>query len=446
MKTKMTSLRSLWTSCRNKTMLASAAMLLAATPLAAQYYMVEDFASATPGFYGFYPVSDTSTDNPALKFGLGSGPDSSIAYLAPAVSGNPDAAISIPGQNYWKLNTVYTAAGEATPPYSALLLGQRAGLSTVTFYTAASYSDGSDIDFPLFYNLQMDAFPAFRYSNPNLGSFDPAQHGYKIELKDSPSYNFNSNLLEASPTYTNRGVWNKTVFSGDLVQGLDVARTPNFFYKAGARGTIHQETIYDTSTGEAAESADLPFTTSIILGLVVYKYDTKPAWAPTTTQSQTITLSGESGNVGNKITAATSATDRTVSFIVTDPSIAKPDGNGGLDLLADGTTTVLAYVTNDANYDGAIREFTLSVGTLAATNEAEGRLNVQIVPNPASDIFSINGLKTKADITITDLSGRKVWQQTTADGRINVSGLAKGTYVVQISADGKQTSQKLIKK
>ena len=61
MKTKKTILSKFWTSCKSKAMLASAAMVLSAAPLAAQYYVVEDFSTADAGYYGLYPKSIVAT-------------------------------------------------------------------------------------------------------------------------------------------------------------------------------------------------------------------------------------------------------------------------------------------------------------------------------------------------------------------------------------------------
>lgn len=87
----------------------------------------------------------------------------------------------------------------------------------------------------------------------------------------------------------------------------------------------------------------------------------------------------------------------------------------------------------------------VEINTLAVS-ENNSSLSLKIVPNPVADILNIVGVSGKADISITELSGRKVIQQTTTDGRVNISRLTKGSYIAQISMEGKQTSVKFIKK
>lgn len=74
-------------------------------------------------------------------------------------------------------------------------------------------------------------------------------------------------------------------------------------------------------------------------------------------------------------------------------------------------------------------------------NEIAG---LSVYPNPATDIVTIasNSLATKS-VEIFDIVGKKV-MQTQTNGTINVSGLNKGVYILNIEENGKKASRKLV--
>jgi hypothetical protein len=80
-----------------------------------------------------------------------------------------------------------------------------------------------------------------------------------------------------------------------------------------------------------------------------------------------------------------------------------------------------------------------------ATSEASVKSNLKIFPNPAADVVNISSNKKIESVNIIDLSGKRVMG---AKGeQINVSSLAKGTYILQVSyGGGAVENTKLIKK
>lgn len=74
-------------------------------------------------------------------------------------------------------------------------------------------------------------------------------------------------------------------------------------------------------------------------------------------------------------------------------------------------------------------------------NEITG---LTVYPNPATDVVTIasNTLSTKF-VEIFDIVGKKV-METQTDGTINVSGLNKGVYILNIEENGKKASRKLV--
>ena len=71
---------------------------------------------------------------------------------------------------------------------------------------------------------------------------------------------------------------------------------------------------------------------------------------------------------------------------------------------------------------------------------------LQIYPNPASDVVTIKAKNEIQAVTVIDLSGKRVKSFTDAK-QVNVSSLAKGTYILQVFyVNGSVEQTKLIKK
>ena len=80
-----------------------------------------------------------------------------------------------------------------------------------------------------------------------------------------------------------------------------------------------------------------------------------------------------------------------------------------------------------------------------ATSETGVKSNLKVYPNPASDIVNVSADKKIDTVTIIDLSGKKV--QSAKGNQVNVSNLAKGTYILQVNyGGGAVENTKLIKK
>jgi len=69
---------------------------------------------------------------------------------------------------------------------------------------------------------------------------------------------------------------------------------------------------------------------------------------------------------------------------------------------------------------------------------------IALYPNPVKDILTITG--TKADrVEIYNFVGQKVISAKVNNGKIDVSALAKGAYILKVNADGKAQTLKFIK-
>lgn len=81
-----------------------------------------------------------------------------------------------------------------------------------------------------------------------------------------------------------------------------------------------------------------------------------------------------------------------------------------------------------------------------STAEAGVKSNLKVYPNPATDIVNISASKKVESVNIIDMSGKRV-QSAKGATQINVSSLAKGTYILQVNyGGGAVESTKLIKK
>ncbi|GGG46352.1 putative secreted protein (Por secretion system target) [Epilithonimonas arachidiradicis] len=84
--------------------------------------------------------------------------------------------------------------------------------------------------------------------------------------------------------------------------------------------------------------------------------------------------------------------------------------------------------------------------TLAVSDVNVNKTKLTAFPNPAVDVVNLKSSKDIKEIAIIDLSG-KVVKREKSNGQVNVSNLAKGTYVAQaIYTDGSVENTKVIKK
>lgn len=110
-------------------------------------------------------------------------------------------------------------------------------------------------------------------------------------------------------------------------------------------------------------------------------------------------------------------------------------------------------VTHKGNLTGGNQNFTLiassqNLSTLSTTESSLKGDDIQIYPNPVSNILNIKGNNNiEATVVILDASGRIVLKQTMRDGKIDVQALESGIYMmIYKDKNGKEISEKFIKK
>lgn len=99
------------------------------------------------------------------------------------------------------------------------------------------------------------------------------------------------------------------------------------------------------------------------------------------------------------------------------------------------------------NY-GETEDYNVIVASPLSTSETAHTNNgIQIYPNPVSDILNITKVSNKATYKIYSAAGQLVGNGNINAGKINVSSLIKGTYVITIEDKGKESfNSKFIKK
>lgn len=93
------------------------------------------------------------------------------------------------------------------------------------------------------------------------------------------------------------------------------------------------------------------------------------------------------------------------------------------------------------------QQINVKVGNSTLTDGAqETANNVSVYPNPVSNLLHVNSSKQIAQVRVSDLTGKTVYQSSNGNA-IDVSNFAKGVYIVQISTnDGTLNTTKVIVK
>jgi len=116
-------------------------------------------------------------------------------------------------------------------------------------------------------------------------------------------------------------------------------------------------------------------------------------------------------------------------------------GNAGL---AAPATWVCGVNFNDGEVEDYNVVVASSLGTSDLANPKDG---VQIYPNPATDVLNVTKVTDKASYKIYSAAGQLIGSGNVNDGKINVSSLIKGAYVITIDEKGQDLFRsKFIKK
>lgn len=101
------------------------------------------------------------------------------------------------------------------------------------------------------------------------------------------------------------------------------------------------------------------------------------------------------------------------------------------------------YIASLENYN--IKRYTAPAArTRETVSDTEG-MHVTVYPNPANDYLNISGLDQPAQLQLTDLNGRLVFQQLWNPGDIiETTSLHRGTYLLTLSNETSTTCRKIV--
>jgi len=91
---------------------------------------------------------------------------------------------------------------------------------------------------------------------------------------------------------------------------------------------------------------------------------------------------------------------------------------------------------------GQVEDYSLNIGQLAVSDVKKN--NISVYPNPATDVLNISNVSSKTKFEIFNIGGQLVNQGTT-DGKVNVSKLTKGVYILTVESNGEKSQTKFIK-
>ncbi|MDQ1855821.1 reprolysin-like metallopeptidase [Chryseobacterium sp. WLY505] len=156
-----------------------------------------------------------------------------------------------------------------------------------------------------------------------------------------------------------------------------------------------------------------------------------------------VTLTQPSTVVSGNVTIPANAVEgqplrmRVVAFYV---GAGTGGGNVGLSLPSD-------YVCDEL-FDGEVEDYNVVITGNLATSESTVKNNgIQIYPNPATDVLNITKVSDKATYKIYSAAGQLVDRGNINNGKVNVSALVKGGYIITIDDKGiEQFKSKFIKK
>lgn len=165
------------------------------------------------------------------------------------------------------------------------------------------------------------------------------------------------------------------------------------------------------------------------------------AFVPGTTNTYVTTGNNSDAAVG---TGSSFSTDGGLTWTLID-NIAGVDGGqrGSVKFLNSTTGWAGFFSDGPAGSEGILK---FSGNLSLAVNEASAKSGLKVYPNPAVDVVNLTANKEIKSVNIYDLSGKKV-KSTTDTKQINVSNLAKGTYILQAYyGNGSVENTKIIKK
>lgn len=114
----------------------------------------------------------------------------------------------------------------------------------------------------------------------------------------------------------------------------------------------------------------------------------------------------------------------------------------GLEIFENGNSVV--FVDANFNFSTYTREAAFKHGQTASVGDVQ-QTQFSVYPNPSNGIFNISTIES-VNVNIVDVSGKTVYKANALDNNavINLSSLQKGIYLMQVSGESINKTEKLI--
>ncbi|MBV8328116.1 reprolysin-like metallopeptidase [Chryseobacterium sp.] len=146
------------------------------------------------------------------------------------------------------------------------------------------------------------------------------------------------------------------------------------------------------------------------------------------------------------------ATPKTNTFVVPSTAVLGSPLRMRVLLMYAGASNAGVYLPSDYACgdfpNGEVEDYNVLITNNLATSETGIKNDgIQIYPNPASDVINVTKVSDKAAYKIYSAAGQLIDSGNISNGKINVSSLIKGAYVITVDEKGaEQFRSKFIKK
>ena len=112
-----------------------------------------------------------------------------------------------------------------------------------------------------------------------------------------------------------------------------------------------------------------------------------------------------------------------------------------------GLVAPASWVCGNTFYNGEVEDYNVVVSNNLATTEIiNPKDGIQIYPNPATDILNISRVSKKAIFEIYSIAGQLLIKGSIINGKVNVSKLSIGNYILKVTDNEVDQSFKFIKR
>jgi hypothetical protein len=175
----------------------------------------------------------------------------------------------------------------------------------------------------------------------------------------------------------------------------------------------------------------------------------------TSTIADIMSLTGAGSIVGLNTTATNEGSSQVISLGTACTSVegAKIFASIAFDgFLGGSESETLTFTTNPtnaldvANFKQETFTVVINYGTTASVDQLE-KFNFSFSPNPSKNFIKVSAANNIENVEIYNLIGQKVLSKNLSanNENINISDLAKGVYVMNVTIDGLKGSFKIIK-